>query len=55
MQLPFAMSVDGELARDERDFIIKMMKLDPTDRPTAKDLLQDDWFNTIESDCASDR
>ena len=34
------MSVDEELARDDRDFIIKMMKLDPRDRRTAKDLLR---------------
>jgi len=43
--LPFSMSEDDELGRPDRDFIAKMMKLDPRDRPTAKELLQDAWFN----------
>ncbi|KAL8935262.1 MAG: hypothetical protein Q9211_004787, partial [Gyalolechia sp. 1 TL-2023] len=42
--LPFSMSEDDELARPDRDFIAKMMKLDPRDRPTARELLQDAWF-----------
>ena len=43
--LPFSMSEDDELARPDRDFTTKMMKLDPRDRPTARELLQDAWFN----------
>ncbi|KAL8735722.1 MAG: hypothetical protein Q9181_002705, partial [Wetmoreana brouardii] len=39
--LPFSISEDGELARPDKDFIAKMMKLDPRDRPTARELLQD--------------
>ncbi|KAI9759580.1 MAG: hypothetical protein M4579_002246 [Chaenotheca gracillima] len=42
--LPFRMSKDVELARPDRDFISKMMRLDPRLRPTAKELLQDPWF-----------
>ena len=42
--LPFSISVDDELAAPDRDFIAKMMKLDPRDRPTARELLEDDWF-----------
>ena len=42
--LPLSMSEDDELARPVRDFIAKMMKLDPRDRPTARELLQDAWF-----------
>ncbi len=42
--LPFCKSEDEELARPDRDFIAKMMKLDPRDRPTAKEFLQDAWF-----------
>lgn len=38
--LPFSQSVDKELAPPDRDFIAKMMKLDPRDRSTAKGLLQ---------------
>jgi serine/threonine protein kinase len=44
--LPFSQSVDKELARPDRDFIAKMMKLDPRDRPTARELLQDEWFKS---------
>lgn len=43
--LPFFMAEDDELARPDRDFIARMMKLDPRDRPTARELLQDAWFN----------
>ena len=46
LQLPFSMSEDEELVKGDRDFIVKMMKLDPRDRPTAKDLLQDEWFQS---------
>ena len=44
--LPFSMSADEELGKDVRDFIVKMMKFDPRDRPTAKELLQDEWFKS---------
>ena len=44
LQRPFCMSADKELSRDDRIFISKIMKLDPRDRPTAKELLQDEWF-----------
>ncbi|MCJ1227820.1 hypothetical protein MMC12_004479 [Toensbergia leucococca] len=37
--LPFSICEDDELARPDRDFIAKMMKLDPRDRPTARELL----------------
>ena len=42
--LPFSMSADEELREEDRDFIVKMMRFDPRDRPTAKELLQDEWF-----------
>jgi hypothetical protein len=42
--LPFCKSEDDELARPDKDFIAKMMKLDSRDRPKAKELLQDAWF-----------
>ena len=44
--LPFAMSSDKELAPPDRDFIAKIMALNPRDRPTARELLQDAWFQT---------
>ncbi|KAL2048848.1 hypothetical protein ABVK25_010906 [Lepraria finkii] len=46
LQLPFSMSEDEELFKEDRDFIVKLMKLDPRDRPTATDLLQDEWFKS---------
>ena len=41
---PFHLSVDKELSREDRDFICKIMKLNPRERPTAKGLLLDEWF-----------
>ncbi|KAH6720370.1 putative serine/threonine protein kinase [Leptodontidium sp. MPI-SDFR-AT-0119] len=32
----------------DRDLILKIMKMDPRDRPTAEELLQDPWFELIE-------
>lgn len=34
-----------ELCDADRAFILRIMKLDPRDRPTAKELLQDVWFD----------
>lgn len=28
----------------DKQFVLKMMKLDPRDRPTARELLKDQWF-----------
>lgn len=44
LQKPFHMSADEEFSNEDRTFICKIMKLDPRDRPTAKELLQDEWF-----------
>ncbi len=41
---PFARVSERELAKADKEFILKIMKLDPRDRPTAKQLLQDMWF-----------
>lgn len=43
---PFAMAEDPELTKEDRAFLCRIMKLDPRDRPTATELLQDEWFNT---------
>ena len=32
------------LYKEDRTFICKIMKLDSRDRPTAQELLQDEWF-----------
>ena len=44
LQKPFRLSVDKELSDEDRLFVCKIMKLDPRDRPTAKELLEDEWF-----------
>jgi casein kinase II subunit alpha len=44
---PFAMAEDKELAEEDRTIICKNMKLDPRDRPTAKELLQDPWLKDV--------
>lgn len=44
LQKPFHLSGDKELSEEDKIFICKIMKLDPRDRPTAKELLQDEWF-----------
>ena len=36
---------DKEFESEDRIFLLKVMKLDPRDRPTAEQLLQDDWFS----------
>ncbi|PVH82014.1 putative serine/threonine protein kinase [Cadophora sp. DSE1049] len=44
---PFAKAEDKELAEEDRTFICKIMKLDPRDRPTANELLQDLWLKDV--------
>ncbi|KAH8820339.1 kinase-like domain-containing protein [Xylogone sp. PMI_703] len=44
---PIAMAEDPELSREDRTFICKIMKLDPRERPTAKELLEDPWFRDV--------
>lgn len=43
---PFELADDEELTVQDKEFILKIMKLDPRDRPTAKQLLADKWFET---------
>lgn len=45
LRKPFSMAEDPELTVEDRNFICKIMKMDPRDRPTAKELLEDPWFN----------
>ncbi|SPQ26059.1 a9c2453e-7cea-46bb-903b-02bfd9aa8072 [Thermothielavioides terrestris] len=41
---PFQLASRTEISHRDRDFICKIMKLDPRDRPTVQELLDDDWF-----------
>lgn len=40
----FSRVSETELPSRDRDFICRIMKMDPRDRPTAKELLNDPWF-----------
>lgn len=40
----FSRVCEAELPSRDRDFICRIMKMDPRDRPTAKGLLNDPWF-----------
>ncbi|EFQ98640.1 STE/STE20 protein kinase [Nannizzia gypsea CBS 118893] len=44
---PFARASRREIPPQDREFVLKVMKLDPRDRPTAKELLKDKWFDSI--------
>ncbi|MCJ1411407.1 hypothetical protein MMC19_005496 [Ptychographa xylographoides] len=41
---PFEMASSQEIAKEDREFISKLMQLDPRDKPSAKELLQDAWL-----------
>jgi hypothetical protein len=45
---PFAVVSEREICNEDKDFIQKMMKLDCRDRPTATELLQDEWWGEDE-------
>ncbi|RYC55664.1 hypothetical protein CHU98_g10549 [Xylaria longipes] len=41
---PFRFVTEREVDREDKEFILKIMQMDWRDRPTAKELLQDEWF-----------
>ncbi|KAJ0164685.1 hypothetical protein CTA2_455 [Colletotrichum tanaceti] len=41
---PFTVVTPREIPPADKEFLLKIMKLDPRDRPTAEDLLADEWF-----------
>lgn len=40
----FSNMATHEVPAADKKFILKMMKLDPRERPTAEELLEDEWF-----------
>jgi serine/threonine protein kinase len=44
MRKPFHYISKREIGAEDKAFIMKIMKLDPRDRPSAKELLDDEWF-----------
>lgn len=45
---PFHRTTEREVCKEDNEFIGKIMKLDWRDRPTAKELLEDEWFKEDE-------
>lgn len=44
---PFSLASQREISKKDKEFILKIMRLDPRDRPTAKELLADEWFDQV--------
>ncbi|PTU25587.1 hypothetical protein P175DRAFT_0430052 [Aspergillus ochraceoroseus IBT 24754] len=44
---PFSRISEQEISKEDKEFILRIMKLDPRDRPSARELLQDKWFACI--------
>jgi serine/threonine protein kinase len=42
----FSWTTSAEVSDADKAFILRIMKLDPRDRPTATELLEDKWFRT---------
>jgi len=47
---PFQLVTKREIPAADNKFILKIMKLDPRDRPTAEQLLSDEWFTEESED-----
>ncbi|KAL3420436.1 serine threonine protein kinase [Phlyctema vagabunda] len=47
-QRPFQYIQDECLTEEDREFLLKTMKFDPRERPSARDLLLDKWFEGVE-------
>jgi hypothetical protein len=41
---PFHRTTEREVSKKDKEFIGKIMMMDWRDRPTAKELLEDEWF-----------
>jgi serine/threonine protein kinase len=41
---PFSWTTPAEVSEEDMTFILRIMKHDPRDRPTAQELLEDEWF-----------
>lgn len=46
-RIPFQRISRTEISHRDRDFLCKIMKMDPRDRPTVKELLEDEWFDEM--------
>lgn len=44
---PFRFTTTREMCQEDKEFVLKIMKLDPRGRPTARQLLEDEWFHQV--------
>ncbi|KAM5507735.1 hypothetical protein McanMca71_001003 [Microsporum canis] len=42
---PFHLTTTREICQEDKELVLRAMKLDPRDRPTARQLLEDKWFH----------
>ena len=42
---PFSRIAEREVSKEDKEFILKIMRLDPRERPSAAELLRDKWFD----------
>jgi casein kinase II subunit alpha len=42
---PFQLLQDKEVTAADKVFLCKVMRMDPRERPTARQLLEDEWFD----------
>lgn len=42
---PFHLTTTEEICQDDKKVVLRIMRLDPRDRPSARQLLEDQWFN----------
>ncbi|KAK7723277.1 hypothetical protein SLS63_008930 [Diaporthe eres] len=47
---PFRLVTTKEISAADKKFLLKVMKLDPRERPTVEELLEDEWFTEESED-----
>lgn len=45
LRKPFSQVEDEEITSEDKAFLCNIMQMDPRDRPTAKALLKQEWFD----------
>jgi hypothetical protein len=44
---PFRLTTAQEMCHDDKRFVLRVMRLDPRERPSARQLLEDKWFHQL--------
>jgi serine/threonine protein kinase len=47
---PFSWVSERQFSKEDKALLLKIMKLDPRDRPTARELLDEGWFSVEQAD-----